>query len=120
MTKTLKIKTMKNLLLLSFFFFFTSMYSQSKESAIKVNTFEIKSNTKQELQDFNWKKVRKFFKENDPQDDIKIIINYVEKSTNKENDNVLKTEIKGKAHELNKMIRTAKKITRKLLRGISA
>jgi hypothetical protein len=105
---------MKNLFLLSFLFFFNSIYSQSKESSIKANTFEIKSNSKQDLQNFDWKKVKKFFKENDQQDDISIIINYDEKSNNKENGSVLKTEIKGKTSELNRMIRTAKRITRKL------
>ncbi|MFV8331572.1 hypothetical protein [Flavobacterium sp. GSP14] len=110
---------MKKLFLLFILFFVNSIYSQSKESSTKVNAFEIKSNSKQELQNFDWTKVKQFFSENDKQDDITIIIDYFEKSENNKNDNILKTEIKGKTFELNKMVRTAKKITRKLLKSRS-
>lgn len=113
---------MKNLFLLSLLFLFNSLYSQNKENNIKANAFEIKSNSKKELQDFDWKEVKKFFKENDKQDYIKLVINYNASTNNSANDvsiNSLKAEIKGQTYELNKMIRAAKKITRKLLKSKS-
>lgn len=111
---------MKNLCLLTLLIFFNSSYSQKSENPVKVRSFEIKSNSKKELQDFNWKKVKKFFKENSKQDSIKIVIDYNELSNNSEsqkNKNIFKTELKGQTSELSKIIRTSKKMIREFLKG---
>ena len=87
---------------------------------VKVRSFEVKSNNKKELQNFNWRKVKKAFRENAKQDSIKIVIDYNElqiESENPKNKNIFKTEIKGQTSELGKMIRTSKKLVREFLKG---
>lgn len=111
---------MKNLILLTFLLCVNFIYSQTSENKTKVTSFLIESNNPDKLKDFKWKKVKKFFKQNDKNDSIKIVIKF----KNDQNDNLehkakltnLKTEIKGQTFELNKMIRTAKKATKEMLK----
>ena len=65
---------MKNLFLLTLLLIFSASYAQDNVNKVKVRSFEVKSNNKKELQNFNWRKVKKAFKENAKQDSIKIVI----------------------------------------------
>lgn len=110
---------MKNLFLLTLLLIFSAIYAQDNENQVKVRSFEVNSNSKKELQNFDWKKVKKSFKENAKQDSIKIVIDYNELSNNSEspkNKNIFKTEIKGQTSELGKMIKTSKKLIREFLK----
>ena len=96
------------------------IYSQTDETKPKVTSFVIESNNKDELKNIKWKKVKRFFKQNDKNDSIKIAIIFKndlnQNSENKTKLNNFETEVKGQTFELNKMIRIAKKATKELLK----
>ncbi|WP_146066651.1 hypothetical protein [Candidatus Venteria ishoeyi] len=98
-----------------------SLYAQTTEPKITMNSFEIEGSDLEELQDFKWRTVKKFFKGNEKNDSIRIVIKYNNESTENPETQVkitsLETEIKGQTRDLNKMIRTARKVSKKLLKN---
>lgn len=111
---------MKNLIILTFLLCANFIYSQTNKTNPKVTSFVIESNNQDELKDIKWKKVKRFFKQNDKNDSIKITIKFKndlnENFENKAKLNHFETEVKGQTFELNKMIRTAKKATKEMIK----
>ena len=112
---------MKKLILLTLLLCANFICSQQNETKSKVTSFVIESNNKEELKDIKWRKVKRFFKQNDKNDSIMIAIKF--KNDLKENSKIktklnnFGVEVKGQTFELNKMIRTAKTFIKEMLKN---
>jgi len=111
---------MKKLFVIVFLISLNLLYSQEHKSVSTSKEFTLKTSDIQTLKKFNWNKVKDIFKDNKKTDSIKITISF----TNKEKpdgshpkiDNI-STEVKGQRSELNKLIRTAKKLARQIVKS---
>lgn len=90
---------MKKLILLTLLLCVNFIYSQNNETKPKVMSFVIESNNQDELKNIKWRKVKRFFKQNDKNDSIKIAIKFKddlnENSEVKPKLNNFETEVKG-------------------------
>jgi len=116
----LNIKDLNMKKILVIIMIFCAGYTQAQEQKSKttVSSFSIETNSLNELKNFDWRSVKKFFKDNEKNDSIQIKF-YLknDKDSSKElNLNVSSTTIKGQTHELREMIRTAKRMTKEIIK----
>lgn len=116
----LNIKDLNMKKILVIIMIFCAGYTQAQEQKSKttVSSFSIETNSLNELKNFDWRSVKKFFKDNEKNDSIQIKF-YLknDKDSSKElNLNVSSTTIKGQTHELKEMIRTAKRMTKEIIK----
>jgi len=98
---------MKKLILITLLFSMNFLYSQNTKTGVRMKEFKIETNNVGELKNFEWRKVKKFFNQNNKNDSIKIVL--ILKNDSKDNSNIdvqmkrITSETKGQALELNKM-----------------
>lgn len=95
-------------------------HAQDKKQKTTVSSFSVETNSLDELKNYDWKSLKKFFKGNEKNDSIQIrfcLKNDDSKdSKNKFKLNLSSTTVKGKTCELRKIIRTAKRMTKELIK----
>lgn len=101
---------------------FCAVYTQAQKQKLNttVSSFTVETNNLNELKNYDWKNLRDFFKDNEKNDSIQIKFclknDYPKDSNKKFRLNFSSTTIKGKRYELNKMIRTAKQLTKEIIK----
>lgn len=105
---------MKKILLIIMIFCAGYTQEQEQKSKTTVSSFSIETNSLDELKNFDWRKVKKFFKDNEKNDSIQI--DFCLKNDDDKDSNISSTTIKGQTHELKKMIRTAKRMTKQIIK----
>ena len=112
---------MKKLLVIMMMIFCAG-YTQAQKQKLKatVSSFSVETNSLEELKNYDWRSLKHFFKDNEKNDSIQIKIcikNDDSKGSNKEFKlNNSSTTIKGQTYELNKMIRTVKRLTKEIIK----
>jgi hypothetical protein len=111
---------MKKLIIVILLMNLYPVFGQNKVQKTAVTKFSIETDNLEELKNFKWNWVKKFFKENDKNDSIKIVLRHKKDTPKTKNGdfqlNGVTTEINGQAFELNKMIRTAKKMVKEIVK----
>ncbi len=109
---------MKKIIIIVLLFSAVFVQAQDKKQKGHVNSFSIKTNSIESLKDFDWRSLKKFFAENAKNDSIEIKFCLENENTeevpNKFNANSSAFSIKGQTHELKKMIRFAKKMSKNI------
>jgi len=101
---------------------FCAGYTQAQEQKLKttVSSFSVETNSLDELKNYDWKSLTDFFKGNEKNDSIQIKFclknDYPKSSMKKVKLNLVSTTIKGKTYELKKMIRTAKRMSKEIIK----
>lgn len=101
---------------------FCAGYTQAQDQKLKttVSSFSVETNNLDELKNYDWRSLKDFFKGNEKNDSIQITFclknDYPKGSKKKFKLNLLSTTIKGETYELKKMIRTAKRMTKEIIK----
>lgn len=101
---------------------FCSGYTQAQKQKLKatVSSFSVETNSLEELKNYDWKSLKHFFKDNEMNDSIQIKICLKDddsKGSNKKFKlNSSSTTIKGQTHELKKIIRTVKRMSKAIIK----
>jgi len=111
---------MKRIFVLLLFFSAVLVQAQDQKMKTTVSSFSVETNNLDELKNYDWRSLKKYFKDNDKNDSIQIKF-CLKNDYPKDSKEVFKltlssTTIKGENHELNKMIRTAKKMIKEIIK----
>ncbi len=111
---------MKKLLAVILLINMNLLYSQQTKPLSFTKEFTLKTSDIQTLKKFKWGKLKDVFKESKATDSIKITISFTNKDASngiQPNIDHISTEVKGQKAELNKLIRTAKKLARQIVKS---
>jgi len=111
---------MKRLLVIILIFCAGYTQAQDQKSKTTVSSFSVETNSLDELKNYDWKSLKKIFKGNEKNDSIQIKLclncNDSKASEDKLKLNLISTTIKGKTYELKKMIRTARRMIKEMIK----
>ena len=111
---------MKKLFVIILIFCAGYSHAQDKKQKTTVSSFSVETNNLDELKNYDWRNLKAFFKGNEKNDSIQITFclkNDDSKDSKKKFKlNLSSTTIKGKTCELRKIIRTAKRMTKEIIK----